>query len=255
MLCVNGITFNMGLAHSPSIISDGLIFYLDAANTRSYSGSGTFWYDLSGTGNTAYLINGPSFSGAGGSSIISCDGTNDYIEVIDNLSLDFGLNNFTVEYWAKKTEATTGYENIWGPNKWNTGGLPGTNEWLMSIGSAFGANGDEFGFYIESGSTIYGITNSTYTLLNNWKQYLGVRSGESLLLYSNGVAIGTSSPSGMSSSTSVNNVSGRNLRINNSALDQLYTKADNAILRIYNRALSATEILQNYNATRKRFGL
>jgi len=256
MLCVNGITFDMGLAHSPSIISDGLVIYLDAANLRSYAGSGTFWYDLSGTANTAYLINGPSFSVAGGSSVISCDGANDYIEIIDNSSLDFGTNNFTVEYWAKKTEATTGFDNIWGPNKWYSGGGgAGQNEWSLTIGNGSGGNGDVFELGIESGSTYYGITNSSYTLLNNWKQYVGIRSGASLLLYLNGVAIGTSSPSGMSSSTAINNIAGRNLRINNSGLNNFFTKADNAILRIYNRALSATEILQNYNATRKRFGL
>jgi hypothetical protein len=245
----------MGLGHSPSIVSDGLIIYLDAANVRSYAGSGTFWYDLSGTTNTAYLINGSSFSGFGGSSVISCDGTNDYIEVIDNSSLDFGTNNFTIEYWAKKTEATISFDNIWGPNKWNSGGSPSTNEWTLSIGNGSSGSGDQIGFYIESGSTAYGMDNSSYTLLNNWKQYVGIRSGASLLLYLNGVAIGTSSPSGMTSSTSVNNVSGRNLRINNSALNQYYTKADNAILRIYNRALSATEILQNYNAVKSRYGL
>jgi hypothetical protein len=247
----------MGLAHSPSIISDGLIIYLDAANQRSYAGSGTFWYDLSGTGNTAYLINGPSFSGAGGSSVISCDGTNDYIEVIDNSSLDFGLNNFTVEYWAKKTASTVGSDNIWGPNKWNTGASPGTNEWTLSIGngSVGDGSGDHIEFYIESGSTLYGIRNVNYTFLNTWKQFVGIRSGGSLVLYLNGASIGSTSPSGMTPSTSINNVSGRNLRINNSYLNNLYTKADNSILRIYNRALSATEILQNYNATRKRFGL
>ena len=246
----------MGLAHSPSIISDGLIIYIDAANRRSYAGSGTVWLDLSGIGNTAYLINGPFFSGSGGTCVISCDGTNDYIEILDNSSLDFGSNNFTIEYWAKKTEATVSYDNIWGPNKWKSGGIAGTNEWALSIGNGDApGNGDQMSLYIESGTTVYGFVNSKYTLLNNWKQYVGVRSGASLLLYLNGVSLGSSSPSGMSAATSVNNVSGRNLRINNSGVDNYHTKADNSILRIYNRALSSTEILQNYNATRKRFGL
>ena len=56
-------------------------------------------------------------------------------------------------------------------------------------------------------------------------------------------------------STSINNVAGRNLRINNSAVNLFYTNADNAVLRIYNRALTATEVLQNYNSKKSRFGL
>jgi hypothetical protein len=58
----------------------------------------------------------------------------------------------------------------------------------------------------------------------------------------------------MTTLTSVNNV-GRNLRINNSAVNNFYTNADNAIVRIYSRALSATEVSQNFQAQRTRFGL
>ena len=247
----------MGIDYNPVISTDGLIVFIDAANSRSYAGSGTIWLDMSGTGNTAYLINGAAYSGSGATSVISCDGTNDYIEILDNSSLDFGSNNFTVEYWAKKTQATSNFDNIWGPNKWRSGGGgAGSNEWSLTIGNGSNGNGDQTEFAIESGSTYYGVTDLNFTpTVNLWKQYVGVRSGATLLLYLNGVSIGSSSPTGMTSSTSVNNIAGRNLRINNSGLDQYYTKADNAILRIYNRALSASEILQNYNATKRRYGL
>ena len=77
MLCVNGITYNMGLAHSPSIISDGLIFYLDAANSRSYSGSGNTANGLvGGIGGT--LVNGVGFTSSN-NGLFSFDGSNDYI--------------------------------------------------------------------------------------------------------------------------------------------------------------------------------
>jgi len=64
-------------------------------------------------------------------------------------------------------------------------------------------------------------------------------------LYLNGVYLGSSSPSGMSAATSVNNGSGRNMRINNAGVDKYHTKAENSILRINNKALPSTESLQN----------
>jgi hypothetical protein len=65
--------------------------------------------------------------------------------------------------------------------------------------------------------------------------------------------IGSSSPSGMASNTSVNNISGRNIRIANSALNNYYNKCDSSIVRIYRQALSADEVKQNYDATKKRY--
>ena len=69
----------MGLAHSPSIISDGLVFYLDAANRRSYAGSGVTWIDIVGSGNTCTLYNGPALVGIGGTYAFSFDGTKNVV--------------------------------------------------------------------------------------------------------------------------------------------------------------------------------
>ena len=80
----------MGLSHSPSIVTSNLILALDAANPKSYSGSGNTWFDITGRGNHGTLINGPSYSSSSGG-YISCDGTNDYIEVLDNSIFDFDL--------------------------------------------------------------------------------------------------------------------------------------------------------------------
>ena len=68
----------MGLAHSPSLVMNGLVLALDAANPKSYPGSGTTWTDLSGRGNTGTLTNGPTYSSANGGSLVF-DGTNDYV--------------------------------------------------------------------------------------------------------------------------------------------------------------------------------
>ena len=70
----------MGLDHSPIIVTDGLSLYLDAANSRSYSGTGLSVYDLSGSGNTSLLINGPTYSSSNLGYFV-LDGTNDYVNV------------------------------------------------------------------------------------------------------------------------------------------------------------------------------
>jgi hypothetical protein len=241
----------MGLSHSPSIVSSNLVLCLDAANNKSYSGSGNTWYDVSGRSNNATLINGPVYSSTLGG-YFSCDGTNDYIEVADNSSLDFGANNFTVEYWFRKNNITTGYDNIWGVNKWNTGGTPGTNEWGLDIGNGLSGNGESIVFGVESGSTTYAMIVNNYPQTYLWNQLVGIRSGSGLSLFLNGAMIGSSSPSSFTSSTSVNNV-GRTLRIANSNLNNLYTQTDSSIVRIYRQALSADEVKQNYDATKKRF--
>ena len=241
----------MGLSHSPSIVSSNLVLCLDAANNKSYSGSGNTWYDVSGRSNNATLINGPVYSSTLGG-YFSCDGTNDYIEVADNSSLDFGTNNFTVEYWFRKNNITTSYDNIWGVNKWNTGGSPGTNEWGLDIGNGLSGNGESIVFGVESSSTTYAMIVNNYPQTYLWNQLVGIRSGSELLLYLNGAMIGSSSPSSFTSNTSVNNV-GRTLRIANSNLNNLYTQTDSSIVRIYRQALSADEVKQNYDATKKRY--
>ena len=238
-----------------SIVTNGLILALDAGNTKSYASGSTTWFDISGNNNSGSLVNGPTFDRDNGG-YIRCDGTDDYIQVVDNGSLDFGSSNFTVEYWFRKLSTTIGFDNIWGPNKWNTGAVPGTNEWTLAIGNGSSGNTNTYAFAVEVGTTIYGTPESSEVLLlNQWYQLVGMRNGETVQTYLNGVLKQNVSPVGFTSSSIINNISGRNLRINNSAVNSYYTNADNAIVRIYNKALSQAEILQNYNATKTRFGL
>ena len=69
----------MSTRYNPSIVRDSLLLYLDAANTKSYPGSGTTWYDLSGNNKNPTLTNGPTFNSDNLGSIV-LDGTNDYVE-------------------------------------------------------------------------------------------------------------------------------------------------------------------------------
>ena len=92
----------MGLAHSPSVISDGLVFYLDAANRRSYSGSGLTVNGLIG-GIDGTLINGVGFTSTYGGSF-TFDGTND--QILLNSVILSGSQDFTISAWIESTGAT-----------------------------------------------------------------------------------------------------------------------------------------------------
>jgi hypothetical protein len=250
----------MGVAYGfagPKIIKDGLILYLDAGNPNSYNlTKQNMWKDLI-RNNNGNLINNPIFISSKDASSIKCgtDVTNAYIEILDNNILDFGTNNFTVEYWFKKLQATSGFSNIWGPTKWNTGGNPGTNEWYLGIGNGTNGSGDTYAFGVEVGSTLYSTGESSETLsLNTWYQLVGIRNGNKLQTYLNAILKQDVSPAGFTAASSINNI-GRNLRIANSNLNSYYTNCEISSLKIYNRALTSTEILQNYNATKGRFSL
>jgi hypothetical protein len=98
----------MGFNYSPKIVTDGLVLCLDAANSRSYPGSGTTWFDLSGNGNNGTLANGPTFNANNNGSIVF-DGTNDYVEITNrNTNLEFQPSQaFTVSTWFKTTTIPT----------------------------------------------------------------------------------------------------------------------------------------------------
>jgi hypothetical protein len=85
----------MASSIAPNIVTDGLVMYLDAANTKSYPGSGTTWNDLSGNSNNGTLINGPTFNPNGG---IDFDGTDDYINFGNPTELNF-TGNMSHEVW------------------------------------------------------------------------------------------------------------------------------------------------------------
>ena len=92
----------MSYSYGKSIVTDGLVFYVDAANSKSYPGTGTDWADLSGDA-TATLTNGPTYSSNNGG-YIDFDGSNDHVEVTGiNVS---ALSAFTLEAWVYPTSSS-----------------------------------------------------------------------------------------------------------------------------------------------------
>ena len=226
----------MGLDHSPLIVTNGLSLYADAVNTKSYVGSGTTVNGLvSGIGLT--LVNGVGF-GTTGTNYFILDGTNDNIPFyVPNVS-----TTLSIEMWAKIKSFSNGMP--FGFNLYDV--------W---------ANSGNFGFNTAA-SDIYGLTSTQVTnlnLLNQWKHYVfEMRSDVS---YSNNKIYINGQNQSLSQVTGTESTGNRSFNSGNGRIsswlysDVFFISMDLAQFRIYNRALSTTEIVQNYNATKKRYGL
>lgn len=210
---------------------NGLVLCLDAGNVKSYPGSGTTWTDLSGLGNTGTLTNGPTYSSSNGGSIVF-DGTDDVVAFASS-SIISGTQNFTVEAIVKSNN-TNSPDYIFGNyGVGNSGGL----EVYFYL--------QKFYLYFNGG---YTISNST-VLSNTWYIATFTRSGNTTSIYINGVLDTT----GTNSTSITTNLS---YRIGNGPDYNSEIYAGNiAKVSVYNRALTSSEISQNFNALRGRYGI
>lgn len=209
----------MSLNHSPSIVTDGLVLCLDAANKRSYPGTGTTWTDLKG-GNNGTLNNGPTFDAGNGGSFLF-DGSDDYVDCgIPSIS----TGKLTISAWVKINTTKLQHVLDSSSNSWHLAILD-TNRPYFYNGSTYGAEAQV-------------LSNST------WYMITGVQ-GTTLDMYINGV---------LSQSVASNiNVSTNTLHIGRWQSGGRNFDGDIASIQIYNRALTAQEILQNYEATVGRY--
>lgn len=233
----------MALMHNArSIVTDGLILCLDAANPKSYPGSGTTWTDLSGEGNNLTLTNGPTYdTGNGGS--LTFDGVNDHASrnlsnsIISNPSLN--NMNISVNFWCNVTSASSYY--------------------ILSSGAQTSSTGVAFSY--QNGNPFYTIrgTNTESFLyfdvsnfpLNTWINWCFTSNGTSFILYKNGSQIRSNGFSAGSFSTVHNIIS---IGKPNNA-DSFYAAMKFSNLSIYKKTLSAAEVSQNFNALRGRYAL
>ena len=217
-----------------NIVRDGLVFVVDAADNKSYPGSGTIWYDRSGNGNNGTLTNGPTFNSANGGSIVF-DGSNDI--VLTSYKHSSGILSWSV--WFKTNVLADGnYRNILS--------VPTPNYILMLLNNS----SSNFGFWTSDG--LGGTSLSTPTLSTGvWYNIVLVREGNSITngykTYVNSVFYGSAN-TGTWASTDTLSIGGRT-----DTTQYLNGNVSNVL--IYNRALSASEILQNFTATRKRFNI
>ena len=214
---------------SSGIVTSGLVLHLDAGNASSYPGSGTAWTDLSGNGNNGTLTNGPTYSAADGGQIVF-DGTNDFVACGNAASLQ--TTSVTLEVWFKLPNTNTGIRYLFGKD--SAHGLVTDAKILCAVdeGAAIRrSTGVDVcdNAWRQVALTVDGTgSNNSRVYINN---SLVLITTTSVLSQALGVSIGATSQGLFPSIQSV------------------------AVARFYNRALSASEVTQNFNANRGRFGL
>jgi hypothetical protein len=229
----------MAFNYSPKIVTDGLALYLDAANSKSYVSGSTSWNDISRTGVNGTLTNGPVFnSGSGGN--ITFDGNNDYIDLSSATSL--WTSNFTINFYIKSNVLgnqfifSNGSYGSAATNIWFDGG--GLNNFAVHLRRTDGTGAIGYNFTLPTSYNALGYYSVVYNTGDN-----------TLKLYQNSNLVENKStslvdPSWMPNGWRLGNSSGWS-----SVSGSIYN------FSIYNRALTAQEVLQNYNATKTRFGL
>jgi hypothetical protein len=237
----------MGLKHHPRIVTNGLIMYLDAANTRSYSGSGLTANGLvGGIGGT--LVNGVGFTSSNGGSF-TFDGTNDYISVSSSpTTFSYNRSSFTVGGWTYMTSLPTSYYGVI-LSKWNTGG-GNDNEFILNTD-----DGNKFLFAVDFDDSLNPnsqsndlVLSTTTIIANTWYYVVATFDNGSIKIYVNGIL--ENSATSLYTSVKTNT---------NSSLDigrfgtTFYSIGRRGVVQLYNRALTAQEVLQNYNATKMRY--
>jgi hypothetical protein len=226
-----------------SIITSGLTFCFDAGFTPSYSRSGNTWYDLAYSGYNGTLTNGPMYNGDSGGAIVF-DGVDDY--VVRNSSINTG-QDFSVFAWIKP-----GTINVRNGIVGNSYPYSSGSGWLFSTATNY--NGNLNTFFISIGSdNAYRIASNNSITLNSWN-YIGgtvTNGGQNIKLYSNGVETGYTAGSLVTNTVNYSTQEfyvGRRYSANPEPFN-----GSISIVQIYNRVLSASEILQNYNAQKSRY--
>ena len=230
----------MALSHSPQISLNGLVLCLDAGNTKSYPGSGTTWTDLSGRSNSGTLTSGPTYSNANGGSIVF-DGVDDYVTCGDPSSLNFGTGNFTISFIVY----TTAY------------GFQGGSYVGKGNGTTIGFDFRDSAFFVYGTSGEIAVASFSATL-NVWEHHTIVYDSSSspyVKLYKNGAYSGASYSNTSANISSINTTQPFRIGLSVAGGPTRYFNGRMPLVQAYNRALSAAEISQNFNATRGRYGV
>jgi hypothetical protein len=233
----------MSFHYSPKIVTDGLVLYLDAANTKSYVSGSIIWNDISRGGNNGTLTNGPTFSSANGGSIVF-DGTNDYVQVTSPFGdIDWSSRAWSFSAWMR----LDALGNICLVS------LNSSNSSHFIVNNVFFSNGASFWYFIRNSTstqTNFQTPTGSFTT-NQFFHFTMTYNGSGLLssninFYKDGVLLTTTNGGG----ASLSNQTGLQIGGTNYPLDgNVYN------FLMYNKVLSPTEVLQNFNATKTRFGL
>ena len=224
----------MGFYRGPNIVTDGLVYAIDAGSERSYPGSGTAVTDLVGSSN-GVLENGVGFDSANGGSW-DFDGVDEFITLPFNSSLD--VDYLTAQVFVKSTFAigpSTRHYVFSGPS----------HQWGIIVDEA-----NTLRWYINTTGGVLEITwNDSSVSQDVWMDITCTFNGSTAKIYVNGVEVVSGSITGTINTATD---TGRLMDYREGGYE---TEGLASIFRIYNKALSAAEVTQNFNAQKSRFGL
>lgn len=234
----------MAINYGTSISTSGLLLCLDAANIKSYPGSGTAWQDLSSTVGAATIAGSPTYDAPG--KFFNFNGSTNTAFVPYTTLLD-PTAGITIEAWVYPTNITT-----------NAGYTVFRKEGTGTVGRqflGFGSNGTQLKFGTDTTTNLYSETVATITsanYLNQWVHLTATYTSGAKVIYRNAVSIALS-----------NAITGTLRQGNNGfgyylgstqAVGEFFL-GRYSLCRMYNRALSAAEVLQNFDSSRGRYGL
>lgn len=229
----------MSFNFSPKIVTDGLIFYLDGANSRSIISGDTTCYDLSLTKLNGTLYSGASYDTSNGGTFIF-DGNDDWIEINSSSTSALNITSDKLSLCAfVNYQTTSDWQSIFYKDSGNSRG------YQLFINDQ---NKIAFGVRTNTGFTRL-ITPSTLDQ-NSWKYITATYDGSLMKIYVNGELITSTSKTGNITSSST-----RNLWISYSTYLTEHFFGKISTMKIYNRSLSNDEIKQNFNVIKSRFGL
>jgi hypothetical protein len=241
-------TFQSG----PKIVDDGLILHLDAGNYESYPGSGTTWFDLTRYQNDGVLVNNPTYNISNLGNITTDFNNQSYISLPLNDIWNFGIKSFSVGAWFKTTE-TTDYKlgNLFVYDNAVSNGFWG-------IGSQTNA----INFAIYDTDRVRSVISTAVTTINDgkWHYVVGVRdiSTTSVKIYFDGDLYDSETESPIlditGSPTTYPAIGRRGSWNTVHPTIPNYSNYTVSIAHVYSRALSQTEVIQNYNTLKSRFG-
>ena len=230
-----------------SIVQSGLVMNLDASFKSSYLGTGTTWYDISGSGNNnGTLTNGVGYTASNGG-VMTFDGVNDYINIPSTSALNLGIGNWTFDVWffiPQVYSSNNLYTTIFDSNGLMIGTL---RSGLTGLSGFYTANGSNQ-MFISSRFSNYTYGGFDYNCAGKWTNLSIVKNGSTTYCYLNGSLYAS-----MNSFTYTNQSNSGRYGLNLTNVEPLNGNISSS--KIYNRALSASEILQNFNALKSRFGL
>ena len=228
----------MGIVYNSKIVTDGLVLCLDAGNRKSYPGTGTAWTDMSKNENNGTLTNGPTFNANNGGSIVF-DGVDDVTELGGPNTLN--LPYLSCEMWVKPDQPSDNLPQMFFARQ---------NVSLSTF--TFGKNTSNLIFFNHrnNADTLVQMSIAGYTIPANWICIVASYDGSAASLYINAEFKSSVAGSGPLNTSGTLDIK---IALNNNNLAPFPGKV--AITRLYNRALTQAEIQQNFNATRKRFGI